>query len=480
MGSGISCSSYHQSSNVYLVNDSYIHDLTITESKTIDSCLDIPPIRFINFEELKKCTSLPRYPEMKDITINIDQILDHRDKSLLIFISHCWLRGYPGAIDYDTKPHPDNIQNSKFTLIIAGIEKTMKNLAPGMEYCYIWLDFGCMDQDCNPAGELKQLDKIVQACDCIFTPIYDPNWDIWDFPNGMINNIYEDYKAKLWNDGDYAYINRGWCRVEMFYAANIPLLFSNDHRISKLVAGLKLHANNGIRPHLLYGDKEHNQIQPPKILPPIQNSYYQTLNPKEGKLSVISDMIHIDRLIDILKPYIVVQQEGYVSECIEGKGIYKYKNGDIYEGELDNGTLHGIGTYKYASGHIYTGEYKFNMRYGKGIFIYPSGDIYEGEWKNDTKHGKGCVKYACGNIYEGNYMNGKKHGKGIYQYSSGNIYEGHFENDKMHGFGIFKYSSGDSYEGMYAYDKRHGKGIYKYIDGSMSTTCYYDNGESVL
>jgi hypothetical protein len=78
-----------------------------------------------------------------------------------------------------------------------------------MKNCYIWLDFGCMDQDGNPAGELKQLDMIVKICDCIFTPIHDPDWQTWNMDGG-IYDIYADYKAKAWNDGEYAYVNRGW------------------------------------------------------------------------------------------------------------------------------------------------------------------------------------------------------------------------------------------------------------------------------
>jgi hypothetical protein len=42
-----------------------------------------------------------------------------------------------------------------------------------MEECFIWCDYGCIDQSKDPAGELKQLDKIMELCDCIFTPIYD-------------------------------------------------------------------------------------------------------------------------------------------------------------------------------------------------------------------------------------------------------------------------------------------------------------------
>jgi hypothetical protein len=32
-----------------------------------------------------------------------------------------------------------------------------------MEQCYLWVDFSCIDQDDNPAGELQALDRIVQV-----------------------------------------------------------------------------------------------------------------------------------------------------------------------------------------------------------------------------------------------------------------------------------------------------------------------------
>jgi hypothetical protein len=51
----------------------------------------LPPIRFINYNDLKKLPSFPRYPENAELCINEDAI--DRSTSLVIFISHCWLRG---------------------------------------------------------------------------------------------------------------------------------------------------------------------------------------------------------------------------------------------------------------------------------------------------------------------------------------------------------------------------------------------------
>ena len=268
----------------------------VSASTTIKSIFDtdgdmLPPIRLIDFNKFVECGSFPRFPENQNITTTLDAVMDHRDSGLIIFISHCWLRGYAGAEGYDGRPHPDSKNGDKFRLIVNGIKRIKQTLAPDMKHCYVWLDFGCMDQDGNPAGELKQLDKIVQCCDCLFTPIYDPNWQAWDFPAGGATNLYKDYKAKLWNDGEFAYVNRAWCRVEMFYASNIPLLESHENRLQSFKAGLGLHARNGVRPHILYGDREFNRLMAPIILPPLQNSYYDQLDPLKGKLSVSSDMI---------------------------------------------------------------------------------------------------------------------------------------------------------------------------------------------
>ena len=167
----------------------------------------LPPIRFINYNDLKKLPSFPRYPENADLCINEDAI--DRSKSLIIFISHCWLRGWSGAAGWDGRPHPDNANHDKYQLILAGIERLMR-LAPGMSEVYVWIDYGCINQNADPAGELKQLDKIVQACDLMLTVVadsYDNEWKDWELPS-LISNWYKDYKAKAWNEGDYAYLNR--------------------------------------------------------------------------------------------------------------------------------------------------------------------------------------------------------------------------------------------------------------------------------
>lgn len=169
---------------------------------------DLPPIRLIDFDEYKKLDYFPRYPENKDICVELSSI--DRSCSLIVFISHAWLRGWSGADGWDGRPHPDNARGDKHKLCVSGLQEVLARLAPGMSKAYIWLDFGCMDQDGNPAGELKQLDEIVRSCDCIFTPVADDA----ALPSSY-SNLYDDYHAAGWNGPQHGYINRCWCRYSL-------------------------------------------------------------------------------------------------------------------------------------------------------------------------------------------------------------------------------------------------------------------------
>lgn len=104
---------------------------------------------------------------------------------------------------------------------------------------------------------------------------------------------------------------------------------------------------------------------------------------------------------------------------------------------------------------------------GKGIFRYINGDVYEGEFIKDRKKGKGIFRYINGDIYEGEYSNDKCKGKGIYKYKDGRYYEGEFLEDKIHGKGMFKYANGDIYEGEFVNDTIDSFGKKTYADGRV-------------
>lgn len=376
----------------------------------------LPPIRLIDFDGFWKLKRLPRCPDRLDKTVTLDSI--NRNESLLIFISHCWLRGHKAAKDWSGKPHPDTVAGDKYKLCLEGIEWVKRNMAPRMKHCYVWLDFGCINQDGNPAGELEQLDKIVECCDAIFTPIVDlhSNWELPPTSTDLLN----DYKAKLWNEGPHAYLNRGWCRVEMLYAANIPVMESertDAKRHTMFDGGLAFHCQMNRRPHFLFGHREMALGSGPLILPPLQYSYFNDYHPLKGNLSVASDIDHIQTLIDELMPY-MDRKLGYV-------------------GELDaEGLKRGHGMFRYDNGDVYEGQWKHDQRHGEGRLQYLNGDVYQGSWVQDVKEGQGTLHYLNGEVYEGQWLADNRQGEGVFRYLNGDVYSGHWRADERSGAGV--------------------------------------------
>ena len=317
-----------------------------------------------------------------------------------------------------------------------------------------------MDQDGNPAGELKQLDEIVRNADCIFTPIHGEDRNT----SRNINNFYDDYHAAAWNEGPYSYTQRGWCRVEMFYAANIPVIDDRLRAERCFQHGFKVHVLNGVRPHLLYGTSESKGHQAPQILPPMQNSFYDKLDPLKGNLTVPSDRAKIEELYENLRPYFkTVSKVGYEGSRdsngkMSGKGIYRFESGAVYDGEYLDGLYHGLGIYRFANGDIYEGEYRAGKMSGHGIYRSTNGNVYEGGWLNDLRSGYGIYRYSDGNIYEGGYLNDLSSGYGIYRYADGRVYEGQYLNGKPSGHGVRRGADGTIIqEGRYLDNEYVGK-----------------------
>jgi hypothetical protein len=439
----------------------YMSGLQLKEC--IQDKLAMPPIRLIDLEDFRRHDSFPRHPNNKDMCVNLTEV--NREESLIVFISHCWLRGWSGAEGWDaaTCPHPDSSGHDKHKLCVSGITKLKDQLAPGMTKCYVWLDFGCMDQDGNPAGELKQLDEIVRCCDCIFTPIHgmaEMSDTIYDY--------YRDYKAAAWNAPLYGYTSRGWCRVEMFYAANIPLAIGSAHRLSKLRAALKFHTSRGVRPHLLYGTRE--ELGSPIVLPPLQNFYFDLLNPIEGNVTMDADRAKIAELVALLTPYMQSVVVGYKGDMQEGKrhgrGVMTSADGAVYDGQWREGKQHGRGEMTHSNGNIYDGEWMEGKQHGWGVMTHAEGDVYNGEWVEGKHHGRGVMTYAGGDVYDGEWREGKRHGRGVLTSANGDVYDGQWDGEK-HGRGVLTYANGDEYNGECAEGSMHGRGVYTYASGDV-------------
>lgn len=352
-------------------------------------------IRFFPFQKFKSYQSFPRFPECNDDIRYLDEI--DRESSLFIYISHRWLRGEEAV------KHPDDSENHKFQLCIEGIQSIMSTVAWPMDECYLWFDYGCIDQDqLDPASEMEFLSSIIEPCDCLFTPIFSE--EVIPYAKDGTQDWY-DYKNPYWQD----YLSRAWCRLEMVYAANIKTITDTRQRMNRLFGGLKLHRQRQRRPHFVYF---HDLNLVPLNLPPLQHSYFDRFYPNKGHLKpgCESDMDRINLLMSRLRFTLSVSE--------------------WYEGE-----------------EIIVNEKK--IREGKGFFSYPNGDTYFGCWKADKRHGFGVYTGFDGTKYSGQFFEDKFHGFGCLEYPDGAIYSGSFENGLKHGYGTLRWLDGRQEVGLY-------------------------------
>ncbi len=126
----------------------------------------------------------------------------------------------------------------------------------------------------------------------------------------------------------------------------------------------------------------------------IEKTINLTINPaleneqstiKENSKNTISERKNVTKILANGKYIGTINKEGK----FDGKGIFYFKNGDIYEGDYKNGFREGYGTYKYANGEKFEGDFIKGKADGFGIVYYKNGYYYKGNWKNDLKEGKG-------------------------------------------------------------------------------------------
>jgi 1-phosphatidylinositol-4-phosphate 5-kinase len=82
-------------------------------------------------------------------------------------------------------------------------------------------------------------------------------------------------------------------------------------------------------------------------------------------------------------------------------------------------------------------------RHGKGVFRYCNGDVYDGYWRNDLKHGIGTYHSEHGNSYEGEWVVDMMHGVGVMRFQNGDSYQGQFDCGVIHGSGIYTLCNGE-------------------------------------
>jgi hypothetical protein len=146
---------------------------------------------------------------------------------------------------------------------------------------------------------------IIGSCDLMVTPVHDPDWHTWssshDGTSRGSNEVnleddqdaFEGYKAPAFKD----YLKRGWCRLEMFFNANMPVKMGRE----KLFGGkLRELIGQGKRPHLVFGTREKDREDMPVILPLLEDYLFEKYHPGQGNLSNTDDKVAIDAYVEEL------------------------------------------------------------------------------------------------------------------------------------------------------------------------------------
>lgn len=164
--------------------------------------------------------------------------------------------------------------------------------------------------------------------------------------------------------------------------------------------------------------------------------------------------------------------------------VHDINNGDEYIGKILNGTLNGIGILKKSNGEIYSGSFLDGKPHGQLNYYKKNKLAYSGKWEDGTFNGFGTLYKEDGSTktgiwkkgkltqtdetvktkqgtYSGGILNNMSEGYGIMKYNSGSYYEGFWQKSKWYGKGVFVSSKQDSVIGDWQNGKLEGYGLYK-------------------
>ncbi|MBK7478015.1 MAG: caspase family protein [Haliscomenobacter sp.] len=171
--------------------------------------------------------------------------------------------------------------------------------------------------------------------------------------------------------------------------------------------------------------------------------------------------------------------------CVSGKGIFIFPNGDIYVGDFSGGKRAGVGVCYYANQSEYKGRWVSDLPDGQGTMKYPDGRSRTGLWKYGQPaetQDQGIADANSGPVppvsaaIQPRCLNGNcQDGYGEYLFQDSSRYSGAFKNGLPEGIGVIFYKTGERYEGMVKSGQLHGKGTIYYIDGRRISG-YWEEG----
>lgn len=105
----------------------------------------------------------------------------------------------------------------------------------------------------------------------------------------------------------------------------------------------------------------------------------------------------------------------------------KYKNGDVYVGEIVKGLPEGKGTMTYANGDVYTGNWYKGDPDGQGTMTYVDNSTYSGHWREGKRQGMGTFKYQNGDVFTGKWQSNERSEGTLTIAGTNCVYEGSFD-----------------------------------------------------
>jgi hypothetical protein len=100
---------------------------------------------------------IPRAPDDIALTTDITTLPEGVtiDQCFTVFVSHRWTRAGIQAVDFDGRPEPDSKHHDKHKLIVSGITNLWETCAKDLKYCYLWIDYSCLNQSVYPGSNIN-------------------------------------------------------------------------------------------------------------------------------------------------------------------------------------------------------------------------------------------------------------------------------------------------------------------------------------
>ena len=483
-------------------------------------------VLLMEFGRFKSFGYLPSFAHGREFLTSAANI--DLSRVFVVFISHRWIS--EEITEGQQQLEPDDDSNGKFRLIVEGVERIWALHAHGLEFCYLWIDYSCLQKSNPSILSPNYLQRVISFCDVMFTPILlTPCSAISSTPRSsssgggvqrrdsatnltrrgssmrmtgsfrVRNNPFltsRDVASTLGSyfsseeayngDEKQSYLQRGWCRLEMLLSCALPLRPYHRYgeirffRFSEKIRGVFM-CNR--RPHFLYSWKDSRQGGMPTLLPLVEIGYFDRFKPYEGHFSVEADRRNVADLVYSLHlDEFFLQQKtvGFKGSRDsygrrKGTGSELFLNGDVIEGYFRDDALNGHGKWRTFDGFSYEGEFASGCFNGSGKLFFPNGDMYEGEFLHGHFFGQGVVSYADGSFYKGAFVESRQDGHGIMTYSNGDIYGGKWYNGSRHGNGTMIYASGEVYDGYWVAGVKQGMGRLVRVDGTTYVGWFFDD-----